>query len=385
MTILTVRANDTASAMEEIVEKLGTESYILDTKKVGNEMLIKATNNPIQKPRIGKGSHQKFSKMMSKELNSKLSGADLANRKDKKTRSDTLSQFSSQNDIDTTSIVQEMGLELQSLRNALDGMVLTDMAGLSPNLQSTTKVRLQKLGFSGHVLKMFKSSIINAEYEEGKSNFLNSLAGELANDDPNEAILNSRYIFVLGASGSGKTTLSAKFAARIAQESKERSVALGQLGTHKDVHIDSLKSFSRLINVPNINMSADNAVKKLIGIDQKVVVDVCLDVSETLKTINSLKDKVGAGNVLTIIISPAGSSKHYINKLAGNFGHLKPLIAFTKTDENAISPEEFSEITAHNLSIGYLTGTKSILNSLSFVDQSYLAQYLKESIGSFNQ
>ena len=385
MTILTVRANDTASAMEEIVEKLGTESYILDTKKVGNEMLIKATNNPIKKPRIGKGSHQNFSKMMSKELNSKLSGVDLVSRKDKKTRSDTLRQFSSQNDIDTASIVQEMGLELQALRNALDGMVLTDMAGLSPNLQSTTKVRLQKLGFSGHVLKMFKSSIINAEYEEGKSNFLNSLAGELANDDPDEAILNSRYIFVLGASGSGKTTLSAKFAARIAQESKERSVALGQLGAHKDVHMDSLKSFARLINVPNINMNADNAVKKLIEIDQKVVVDVCLDVSETLKTINSLKDKVGAGNVLTIIISPAGSSKHYINKIAGNFGHLKPLIAFTKTDENTISPEEFSAITAHNLSIGYLTGTKSILNSLSFVDQSYLAQYLKESIVSFNQ
>ena len=385
MTILTVRASDTASAMEEIVEKLGTESYILDTKKVGNEMLIKATNNPIKKPRIGKGSHQNFSKMMSKELNSKLSGADLVSRKDKKTRSDTLSQFSSQNDIDTASIVQEMGLELQALRNALDGMVLTDMAGLSPNLQSTTKVRLQKLGFSGHVLKMFKSSIMNAEYEECKSNFLNSLAGELANDDPDEAILNSRYIFVLGASGSGKTTLSAKFAARIAQESRERSVALGQLGPHKDVHMDSLKSFSRLINVPNINMNADNAVKKLIEIDQKVVVDVCSDASETLKTINTLKDKVGAGNVLTIIISPAGSSKHYINKLAGNFGHLKPLIAFTKTDENAISPEEFSAITAHNLSIGYLTGTKSILNSLSFVDQSYLAQYLKENIFSFNQ
>ena len=160
MTILTVRANDTASAMEEIVEKLGTESYILDTKKVGNEMLIKATNNPIKKPRIGKGSHQKFSNMMSKELNSKLSGTDLVSRKDKKTRSGSLSQFSSQNDIDTTRIVQEMGLELQALRNALDGMVLTDMAGLSPNLQSTTKVRLQKLGFSGHVLKMFKSSII---------------------------------------------------------------------------------------------------------------------------------------------------------------------------------------------------------------------------------
>ena len=36
MTIITVRANDTATAMDEIVEKLGTEAYILDTKKENN-------------------------------------------------------------------------------------------------------------------------------------------------------------------------------------------------------------------------------------------------------------------------------------------------------------------------------------------------------------
>ena len=245
--------------------------------------------------------------------------------------------------------------------------------------------KLQKLGFSDWVLTRLKHEISNIQFEDGKNLFLNKLAEELANDNPSEAILSSRYIFVLGASGSGKTTLSAKFAARIAQESKNRVVALGQLGAHKDLHMDSLKSYSRLINVPNINMNTDNAIKKLINLEQKVVVDVSLDGNKTLDTIKSLKERVGARNVLTVMILPAGSSKHYIKGQVGNYGGLKPLVACTKTDENVISPEEFSSIADHNLSIGYLTGTKSILNSISFVDKSFLAQYLKESIVTFNQ
>ncbi|PQM54912.1 MAG: hypothetical protein CML39_09620, partial [Rhodobacteraceae bacterium] len=126
-------------------------------------------------------------------------------------------------------------------------------------------------------------------------------------------------------------------------------------------------------------------VKKLLEIEQKVVVDVCTEPAEALKTINALKSRVGAKQVLTVLISPAGSSKHYIKKLAKSFGSLKPLIACTKTDENMVSPEEFSTITSHNFSIGYFTGTKSILKSLSFVNQSFLAQYLKESMISFSQ
>ncbi len=385
MTILTVRANDTATAMEEIVEKLGTESYILDTKKVGNEMLVKATNKPVKKPNAGRRRPpQNFSNMMSKELSDKLSGGNGMVCKGKETEIKTASQFSSQNNSGLTGL-EQLGTELKALRSALDGMVLTDMAGLSPNLQSTTKVKLQNLGFSSHLLRKLRCSLSNVEYEEGKNHFLDSLASELSNDDPEDAMLSSRYIFVLGSSGSGKTSLSAKFAARIAQESNNKVVALGQLGANKDLHMDSLKSFSRLINVPNINMNPDNAVKKLIEIEQKVVVDVCLGVSESVKIINLLKDRVGASNVLNIIVSPAGSSKHYINKLADSFASLKPLVACTKTDENMISPEEFSAIATHNFSVGYLTGTKSILDALSFIDQSSLAQYLKESIVSFNQ
>ena len=36
MTVLTVKAQDTATAMEEIVEKLGKDSFIIWTKKISN-------------------------------------------------------------------------------------------------------------------------------------------------------------------------------------------------------------------------------------------------------------------------------------------------------------------------------------------------------------
>ena len=157
MTILTVRANDTATAMEEIVEKLGTESYILDTKKVGNEMLVKATNNPGKKPKAEKRLPHNFSNMMSKELSDKLSGGNDMVCKGKETGIKTASQFSSQNNSGLTGL-EQLGTELQALRSALDGMVLTDMAGLSPNLQSTTKVKLQNLGFSSHLLRKLRCS-----------------------------------------------------------------------------------------------------------------------------------------------------------------------------------------------------------------------------------
>ena len=39
MTVLTIRAQDTATAMDEIVEKLGKDSFIIGTKKIGNEIL----------------------------------------------------------------------------------------------------------------------------------------------------------------------------------------------------------------------------------------------------------------------------------------------------------------------------------------------------------
>ena len=69
MTVLTVKAQDTATAMEEIVEKLGKDSFIIGTKKIGNEILVKATNSPKKTIHSKQNLNQKFNKMISKELN----------------------------------------------------------------------------------------------------------------------------------------------------------------------------------------------------------------------------------------------------------------------------------------------------------------------------
>ena len=69
MTVLTVKAQDTATAMEEIVEKLGKDSFIIGTKKIGNEILVKATNSPKKTTHSKQNSNKTFNRMISKELN----------------------------------------------------------------------------------------------------------------------------------------------------------------------------------------------------------------------------------------------------------------------------------------------------------------------------
>ena len=78
MTVLTVKAQDTATAMEEIIEKLGKDSFIIGTKKIGNEILVKATNSPKKATHTKQNLNKTFNKIISKELN-QSPGSSLGN------------------------------------------------------------------------------------------------------------------------------------------------------------------------------------------------------------------------------------------------------------------------------------------------------------------
>ena len=146
MTVLTVKAQDTANAMEEIVEKLGKDSFIIETKKIGNEILVKATNSPKKTTHSKKNLNKTFNRIISKELNqSSVSslGNNLHNKIDDKEDKFSISNFGEK-------ALKEFRAEFKDLRDQLNGMVLTDMAGLSPNLKSTIKINLQKNGFSDY-------------------------------------------------------------------------------------------------------------------------------------------------------------------------------------------------------------------------------------------
>ena len=379
MTIVTVKASDTASAMEEIVEKLGPEAYILATKKVGNETLVRATNNPGKRKQQSTVKKSNFSAVMSEKLQFTNNFDTKVGDKKNSDLQNAIGKNQRMNQFDMSSI-DEIKLELSNLRKCVDGMVITDMAGLSPNLTSSAKVQLHKLGFSSQLLTKLRDSLAFERSSDGIDKFLENLSRLLSEPNSREEIEKSKYIFLLGNSGSGKTTLAAKLAASFAQHSKTSQVALSQLGAKKDVQTDLLRSFSRLLNVPNVPINKDTAVDKLLEVDQKVFVDTSFDINETLKTIALLKTKVSAGNFLAILVVPCGSNKYYLETLCKNYRHLNPMVIFTKTDENFISPEELSCIADHNLRIGCITGTRSILNSLSFLNDVSLAQYLKESL-----
>ena len=379
MTVLTVKAQDTATAMEEIVEKLGKDSFIIGTKKIGNEILVKATNTPKKTTHLKQNLNQKFNKMISKELNQSSASSlenSILNKVDDNEEKFPKNNFGEKE-------IRELRSEFKDLRDQLNGMILTDMAGLSPNLKSTIKIKLQKMGFSNYTLVKLKDKIENNNTTEGIENFINELADMLTFDDPINSLLDSKYVFVVGLSGSGKTSFSAKIAATIAQDIKNKNVALGKLGKQNEFLNDNLKSYSRLINVPNVDILPGNAIKKLESIEKKLIIDVSTDVNDTLKIIKSLREKVGSNKVLTILVIPSGSNNYYLKKLLENYGSLDPIVAFTKLDENNISAEELSVIAEKKCSLGYLTDTRSILKSINFTNKEILAQYLKDNIINF--
>lgn len=379
MTVLTVKAQDTATAMDEIVEKLGKDSFIIGTKKIGNEILVKATNSPNKPTSAKKHLNKNFNKIISKELkqgSAETYESNIFNRVDTNKEKFSNNSFSEK-------VLRELTSEFKDLRSQLNGMILTDMAGLSPNLSSTIKMKLQKVGFSNFTLLKFKDKIENNNTKEGIENFIDELANALTFDDPINSLLNSKYIFVVGLSGCGKTSFSAKIAATIAQNSKNNNVALGKLGKQNEFLNDNLKSYSRLINIPNVDILPRNAQKKLESIEKKLIIDVSTNVDNTLNIVDNLRAKVGANKVLTIVVIPSGSSKNYVKKLLDFYGSVNPIVAFTKLDENYLSAEELSIIAEKKCSLGYLTDTQSILKSINFTNKEILAQYLKDNVVNF--
>ena len=379
MTVLTVRAQDTATAMEEIVEKLGKDSYIVGTKKIGNEMLVKATNNPKKINKTIKKGSERFNNLISKELenNTTLEENNFKRNYDETVMKNLANQQS-------TDIFKEMRTEFKEFKNFLNSMVITDMAGLSPNLKNTTKVKLQNMGFSDYLLMKFRKNIRNDDSDQGIQDFIKELAEIFTIDDPINSLISSQYIFVVGASGSGKTSFSAKLAATLVQDIKNYSVVLSKLGKQNEFLNDNLKSYSRLINVPNLSILPENACKKFEEIDKKVIIDVSSNSNTTTQIINNLKKRVGSNKILTILIIPSGSNKYYLKKQIDNYRNMNPIIAFTKLDENFVSPEELSVLAENECSIGYLTETQSILKSINFVNKEILAQYLKDNLSNFS-
>ena len=367
---VTVTASDTATAMDEIWDQLGPDAMIVSTKKQHGKIVMEATTEAIANQAEPAWANKTgFGTLFTNQMISKAPchGVD-----------------STQQD-DTTAQQHELtGLrrDLAALQDMLTGMVLTDLDGINPALIPSTRVSLQRAGFSQKILQDLQTHYAGYSYSEGCERFLQALASQLVHPT-NATILQKRLIFVLGASGTGRTTMVAKISAMLRDQNPSKEIVLASLNGQNGTANHQLQSFGRLLNLPTVTLGLSTPVEdfnKMTDYDF-MVIDVASDSPESVDKVKSIQTRLGETEVGTLLAIPGSTSHSMINTTIKRFHALAPLVALTKLDECETKPAEFSALAENSAQIAILSGTKSVIDPAVFASETILLQYLQENFG----
>ena len=272
MTTLTVQAEDTATAMDQIADQLGPDALILSTTKRDGKIIMRASNESAGA--TGKKTDgapaPEFSSMFAAAARPLATGrpklaaegidfsaaasATSATSPHRATASAPVAES------ETTSaqhaMMQAISLiadRIEMMENRMSGMMLTSPDGLNTGLQESTPVQLMRAGFSQSAVFALQAAYAGLGYEAGVTSFLDMLAEDLTQPRA-EDILTKRVIFVVGPSGSGRTTLAAKLAASLKETHRGREVALASLGASMNETDSRLRGLARLLNLSLIHI-----------------------------------------------------------------------------------------------------------------------------------
>ena len=379
MTTYKFLASDSASAMEEVVKKLGPDALIISTSKKGNKVEIEATNNLSnhQKQRDTSGNfsdmlHSKIDFLREKQRNRIYSRT--SNDYD---TVDTRTNFVNENKSSEMIKVRE---QIKDLQNMLSGMVITDEKGLNEKTGNSVSLKLRQLEFTPEIVSLLKPSYDGLSLDRGLTAFIKAFANNIACEEIQD-IFKSQVIFIIGPSGSGKTTLSAKLAARIMEDDKQMKPTL--VSTENEVvnRSEDLAHYSKLLNIPKLNYQIDENCTnfKSICSGQKIV-DLSLIAEESKYLIQNVRDQLGATKVTTVLCLPTGSSRELLTSQISKYKDFKPIIAFTKVDECQLFPRELCVLANKHVKMGFITGSKTILGSLALSGPDVLASHLDSYI-----
>ncbi len=132
MPTITVQAADSATAMDEIWEKLGPDAMIISTSKRNGRIVMEATTENA-KPVIAPSVEAGFSDIFKGQMLAKPAVT---------TKAGTSGQMP------TTAVgaVDIAGLrrDITQMQNMLSGLVLTDLNGVNPSLSASTRLELPR-------------------------------------------------------------------------------------------------------------------------------------------------------------------------------------------------------------------------------------------------
>jgi flagellar biosynthesis GTPase FlhF len=366
MSKLTVKAMDTATAMDEIVNKLGPDAVILSTSKIDGKIVMEAASGtqPTRGPLM---SEKQFSNILSEKMI------------DTPGKNKTHPGFEKM--LPTAKEIQSLQSQMSQIQKMLSGLFITDLDGVNQDLSSNSRVILQQAGFSSQVLNDFKTAYLGKTFRNGCDQFLSDLSSHLTDRD-SESLLSKKFIFITGQSGTGRTTMVGKLTASLKEALPNKSVITAEMITSGQQRSSRLQDFCRLLNSQVYTIGVDTSASDFneIKSHEVMIVDMAMPVSNATEKLTEILPSVGPENVGIILTVPASTSAKMIEITLNNTRLLEPMVALTKLDECEITTAEFSSFATNNAKIGLFSASKSIADAPLFASESVLMQYLKENL-----
>jgi flagellar biosynthesis GTPase FlhF len=374
MPTITVQAADSATAMDEIWAKLGPDAMIISTSKRNGRIVMEATTES-RKPAMAPSVEAGFSDIFKGHMLAKPAVTAKAGN----VPNDGKMPIPAAAGADIAALRHDIA----QIQNMLSGLVLTDLDGVNPSLSASTRLELQRAGFSAASLNLLKARYAGLAYGDGCDAFLSGMAEKLAHPKA-EALLSKRLIFVVGSSGTGRTTMVAKLTAMLREAHPKKEIIAASLYGQNASNNQSLQGFGRLLNIPVCALSLATPVtdfNKMTDYDI-MVIDVTAMPDEASQKIAEIKAHVGAKDIGIIATIPGSTSRAMIELTMQRFAALAPMIALTKLDECETTASEFSAYVERGARISILSGTKSVIGASIFASENILLQYLKENFNN---
>jgi len=371
------KARDMKTAMNLVNNEFGEKAIILSTKKNNGVVEVEASDNDdiIESHKKQLEEKKNFSNVFNKELNQSVE-----QKVKKKDNISYLGKKTSQNDLqksDNTKILEKIQKQLDSLKEEMNNMILTDQSGISDELSYYTPIKLRQEKFLPAIVNKLNYSYIGKNLEEGRVSFFRELSKKLASDDFSR-LLNTQNIFIFGNSGSGKSTLSAKIASFLSDKKSLKNINFIDVTNSNTGSSDILRSYSRVLGFPVKDYNFFN-FNNPVSPDVVNIFDFSGDINFGVQKIKEIKNSFPSFNFCSILTLPSGSNSEMIDGLTNKVSEIRPMIAITKLDECWVGAEEFSSLAINNARIGIVTGTKVLIDSIIEANENSLTKYMKEN------
>ena len=388
MTTITVTAADTAQAMDKIVERLGEDALILETVKRNGRIEMIATDSveETEAPEPIASAPRPAVEGLS-GLNIEIGGGsgftDLFDQQMIDTVRDRGSASASTVDHLVGRTMEasdnlDVVTELRSIRQMLNGMMITRPEGLDVTLGHAAPVRLHQAGFSSRAIQELHEHMVGLDDDDAVTSFINALADRVVHRDA-ESVFDSRIVFVIGSSGTGKTTLATKIAAYFKENGISERMMLAAAAGPGISASEDIKSYARLLNMRAAQIGIGEVSTAVQETSNRMIIDVNATPEDAITAIREVMQRLGSGKATVVQAIPGGSSATMIGHQCNLYSKLTPMIALTKLDECEAMPAELSALALDGNGVGLLTGTKSIVGGIAIATMPILAQYLQEN------